>query len=134
MFFSQPYPVKLTEAQREELKKKVIEVLKTVYDPEIAVNVYDLGLIYGINVSEEGDIHIKMTLTAPGCPLAGMIVAIAEATVKEKVPEAKNVEVELVWDPPWTPERVTPEGRKMLIEIFNYDVVAEWMKRKESQT
>lgn len=126
--------MKLTEAQREELKKKVIEVLKTVYDPEIAVNVYDLGLIYGINVSEEGDIYIKMTLTAPGCPLAGMIVAIAEAAVKEKIPEAKTVEVELVWDPPWTPERVTPEGRKMLIEIFNYDVVAEWMKHKESQT
>jgi len=126
--------VSLTESQREEIKKKVIEALKGVYDPEIAVNIYDLGLIYEINVSEEGDVYIKMTLTAPGCPVAGMIVAMAEETVKEKVKEAKSVRVDLVWDPPWTPEKVTPEGRKMLTQIFGYDIVEEWLKQQKSQT
>lgn len=115
--------------KREEIKKKVIAALREVYDPEIAVNVYDLGLVYGVDVDEKGEVHVKMTLTAPGCPLAGMIVSTAESTLREKVPEAKEIRVELVWDPPWSPDRVTPEGREMLKKIFNYDVVGEWKKR-----
>ena len=122
------------EAERAKLKEKIVAALKEVYDPEIAVNVYDLGLVYGIDVSDAGDVRVRMTLTAPGCPLAGMIMAMAEATIREKVPEARSVKVDLVWDPPWTPDRVTPEGREMLMKIFNYDVVGEWKKRKPSQT
>ena len=121
----------LSPEEREKIKEKVIEALKTVYDPEIPVNVYDLGLIYGLEVDEEARVKIRMTLTAPGCPLAGMILGLAEGAVKEKVPEAKDVRVELVWNPPWTPERVTPEGREALKNLLGYDLVGEWMKSKQ---
>ncbi len=118
----------LTIIEREAIKNKVVEALKNVYDPEIPVNVYDLGLIYGINVDEEGRVNIQMTLTAPGCPIAGMVIASAESAIKEKVTEAKEVYVNLVWDPPWTPLRVTSEGREALKRLLGYDLVEEWIK------
>ena len=118
----------LTIIEREAIKNKVVEALKNVYDPEIPVNVYDLGLIYGINVDEEGRVNIQMTLTAPGCPIAGMVIASAESAIKEKVTEAKEVYVNLVWDPPWTPLRVTSEGRQALKRLLGYDLVEEWIK------
>lgn len=118
----------LTIIEREAIKNKVVEALKNVYDPEIPVNVYDLGLIYGINVDEEGRVNIQMTLTAPGCPIAGMVIASAESAIKEKVTEAKEVYVNLVWDPPWTPLRVTSEGREALKKLLGYDLVEEWIK------
>ena len=118
----------LTILEREAIKNKVIEVLKNVYDPEIPVNVYDLGLIYGINVDEEGRVNIQMTLTAPGCPIAGMVIASTESAIREKVTEAKEVYVNLVWYPPWTPLRVTPEGREALKKLLGYDLVEEWIK------
>jgi len=111
------------------LKEKVIEVLKEVYDPEIPVNIYDLGLIYDIRVDEAGTARIKMTLTAVGCPLARMITYRVEEAVREKVPELRDVKVELVWDPPWTPERITPRGREELKKILGYDVVERWKGR-----
>ena len=116
---------------KEEIKKKVIEALKNVYDPEIPVDVWNLGLIYGIDVDDEGKVKIRMTLTAPGCPVANIVALQAEETVREMVPEAKDVEVEIVFDPPWDPRRVTPEGRRLLKELFGYDVVEEWIKRAE---
>ncbi len=116
---------------KEAVKRKVIEALKTVYDPEIPVNVWDLGLVYDINVDDEGRITIVMTLTAPGCPVAGFVAMQAEEAVKHAVPEAKEVHVEITFDPPWDPRRVTPEGRRMLKEIFGYDVVEEWIRRTE---
>lgn len=118
----------LTVLEREAIKNKVIEVLKNVYDPEIPVNVYDLGLIYNIDVDEEGRVKVDMTLTAPGCPIAGMVLASAESAIKEKVTEAKEVYVKLVWDPPWTPLKVTPEGRESLKKLLGYDLVEEWIK------
>ncbi len=121
----------MAKVDKEAIKKKVIEALKNVYDPEIPVNVWDLGLIYDIKVDDEGKIKIVMTLTAPGCPVAGLVAMQAEEAVRQAVPEAKDVEVELTFDPPWDPRRVTPEGRKQLKEIFGYDVVEEWIKRME---
>ncbi|MEM1583563.1 MAG: iron-sulfur cluster assembly protein [Nitrososphaerota archaeon] len=118
----------LTDSEREAIRNKVIEVLKTVYDPEIPVNVYDLGLIYDVDVDEEGRVNIQMTLTAPGCPIAGMVLASAELAIKENMPEAREVHVGLVWDPPWTPLRITPEGREALKKLLGYDLVEEWMK------
>lgn len=112
----------------DEIRRKIVQVLKEVYDPEIPVNVYDLGLIYGIEVDEEGNVKIEMTLTAVGCPLAGMIAYRVEEAVKEKVSEAKKVDVKIVWNPPWTPERITPEGREILKKIYGYDVVEKWME------
>lgn len=114
---------------KEQLRSKVIAALREAYDPEIPVNVYDLGLVYGIDVDDEGNVEISMTLTAVGCPMAGLIIYRIEEEVRSKVPEAKSVKVKLVWEPVWSPERITPEGREMLKKLYGYDVVEEWIKR-----
>ncbi len=119
-----PMPV-----NKEEIKKKVIEALKEVYDPEIPVDVYNLGLVYDINVDDEGNVRVVLGVTAPGCPVAYMIAAQAEEKIKEKVPEAKKVEVELDLFRPWDPRRVTKEGREKLKAIYGYDIVEEMIKR-----
>ncbi|SES70106.1 FeS assembly SUF system protein [Methanococcoides vulcani] len=86
-------------------KEDVMEVLKKCYDPEIPINIVDLGLVYDVDV--EGDrAHIKMTLTTPGCPMAAMIVDNVKQKV-ESIDGIKKAEVELVWDPPWTPDRIS---------------------------
>ncbi len=117
----------------DELKKKVIEALKQVYDPEIPVNVVDLGLVYDVEVTPDRKAYIRMTLTAPGCPIAGLILMQAEETVKRLVPELRDVRVELVFDPPWDPTRITPEGREKLKQLYGYDIVEEWIKRMKRQ-
>ncbi len=91
----------------EELEKRVVEALKTCYDPEIPVNVYDLGLIYELKVEETGAVSVKMTLTAPSCPVAGSLPGDVERKVRaiEGVTDAR---VELVWDPPWDRDRLSP--------------------------
>ena len=115
------------------VRERIIEALKKVYDPEIPINVYDLGLIYDLQV--EGDtVRIKMTLTAPGCPLAAYIPALVEDAIKTEVPEIREVDVELVWDPPWTPLRMTEEGRRRVKEIYGVDLVEEWLKRSTPPT
>ncbi|RLG05029.1 MAG: phenylacetic acid degradation protein [Thaumarchaeota archaeon] len=119
-------------ASKEEIRKKVIEVLKETYDPEIPVNVYDLGLIYGVDVDDDGGVEIEMTLTAVGCPMAGMITYMVEENVRSKIPEVKKVNVRVVWDPPWSPEKITPEGREALKKVFGYDVVEEWIRKLKS--
>ena len=89
-----------------------MEALKTCLDPELGISIVDLGLIYGVRV--EGDkAKIKMTLTTPGCPLVNMINADVEEKVR-KVEGIKEVEVELVWEPRWTPDRISEEGKKAL--------------------
>ncbi len=117
----------------KEIIDKIIAALREVYDPEIPVNVYDLGLIYEIRVEETGKgkykARIVMTLTALGCPIAGSLAAYVEEAVREAVPEIEDVEVEVTFDPPWTPDMITPEGRELLKAIYGYDVVEEWKKR-----
>lgn len=88
------------------------DALKKVMDPEMPVSVVDLGLIYDVQV-DDGDVHVKMTLTTPGCPMSRFIAQQAQMTVAA-LEGVKDATVELVWDPPWTPDRITPEGRKML--------------------
>jgi FeS assembly SUF system protein len=117
---------------KEKLREKIIKVLKEIYDPEIPVNVYDLGLIYDLRIEDEGIVYIKMTLTSPGCPVAGLIVMQTEAAVRE-VEGVKDVKIELVWDPPWSPRMITPEGREQLKMLFGYDVVEKWIKQYEAQ-
>ncbi len=92
--------------RQKVLKEKVIDAIRTVYDPEIPVNVYDLGLIYGIDIDPENRVKVTMTLTAPGCPVAGQIVAEVEKKVEE-VDEVKSGDVELVFEPQWTKERMS---------------------------
>ena len=92
------------------LHGQIISALKTVYDPEIPVNILDLGLIYDIDRDVENNIHIRMTLTAPACPVAGSLPGIVAKAVKE-VADVGEVDVELVWDPPWSRARMSEEAR-----------------------
>ena len=114
------------------MREKVIKALKKVYDPEIPINIYDLGLVYGVEVYGSR-VKVRMTLTAPGCPMAAYLPALVEEVIKQEVPEAEDVEVEVVWDPPWSPRRVTEEGRRRLKEIFGRDIVEEWIRRVEEK-
>ncbi len=101
-------------AEGGTLKERVIAALKTVYDPELPVNIYDLGLIYETDVDNEtGRVEIKMTLTAPACPVAGTMPGMVAQTVR-KVEGVADADVELVWDPPWTQDRMSDEARFML--------------------
>ena len=93
-------------------EKTVIEVLKDVYDPEIPVNVVDLGLIYAIQVNE-GDVYVQMTLTAPGCGMGPYIAQQAEWAISE-LEGVEDVNVEMVFDPPWSPDLITDDGKKHL--------------------
>ena len=92
---------------------QVIEALRDVYDPEIPVNVYDLGLIYDLQVCNENNVSILMTLTAPGCGMGPYIAQNAEWRIAE-VEGVNDVQVEMTFDPPWNPEMVTPEGKILL--------------------
>jgi len=95
-----------TPAQKS-VEEKVIDAIRLVYDPEIPVNIYDLGLIYKIDVKPDNNrVTIRMTLTAPGCPVAGQLVADVQSRV-ESIPEIPEAVVELVWDPPWTREMMS---------------------------
>jgi len=89
--------------QQKAIEEKVIEVLKSVYDPELPVNIYELGLIYEINVEQDNSVHVKMTLTAPACPVAGSLPPEVERRI-ETIPEVPRAKVDVVWDPPWTKE------------------------------
>jgi FeS assembly SUF system protein len=92
--------------EQKKIIEKVIEAIRQVYDPEIPVNIYDLGLIYSIDIDAENRIDVKMTLTAPGCPVAGSLPGEVERRI-ETVDEVKSAKVELVWDPPWTKDRMS---------------------------
>lgn len=94
----------------EEIKEAVIAALKTVYDPEIPVNIYDLGLIYDISVTDTHHIDIKMTLTSPGCPVAQTFPGTVEQAVNQ-VDGVLDCTVELVWEPTWTQDRMTEVAR-----------------------
>ena len=93
-----------------ELKEKIIGEIKKIYDPEIPVNIYDLGLIYDVKVDENNNVYVKMTLTTPNCPVAESLPMEVENTVKE-VKEVNKVNLELVWDPPWDKSMITEAGK-----------------------
>ncbi len=101
------------KTQNSLTKEQVIEVLRTVYDPEIPVSIYDLGLIYELKIDDTAVVNIQMTLTSPACPVAGALPREVESKVKsmEGVSDAK---VELVWDPPWTPQMMTDAAKLQL--------------------
>jgi len=88
-------------------EEQITAALKKVYDPEIPVDIYEMGLIYGVYVSEAKDVSIQMTLTSPGCPVAGQMPGMVQHAVHSFVEGVGDVEVELVWDPPWTPDRMS---------------------------
>jgi len=122
----------------EDLIQLAEEALREVYDPEIPVNVYDLGLIYAIDarrVNGKPKVAILMTLTAIGCPVTGSILAYVEQALLDKIAglSEENLEIEVTFDPPWSPDMVSEVGREALKELYGYDVVEEWKKRMSEQ-
>lgn len=101
-------PVDNIKAQATEAA--VIEVLRTVFDPEIPVNIYELGLIYNVDVNAEGAVDVKMTLTSPACPVAGSLPPEVEEKIKT-VSGVTGAKVEVVWEPPWTPDLMTEAAK-----------------------
>lgn len=98
---------------KADLEARIVAALKTVYDPEIPVDIWELGLIYSLEVSPEGAVDIKMTLTAPGCPVAGSLPGEVEARVRE-VEGVTSARVELVWEPMWGKEMMSEAARLQL--------------------
>lgn len=96
--------------QEEQLRENLITAMRTIYDPEIPVNIYDLGLIYLIDIDAKGKVYIEMTLTAPACPVAGTFPATVEDRLSE-VPGVSEVRVELVWEPAWSMDMLSDETR-----------------------
>lgn len=97
----------------DTLKQQIVGALRNVFDPEIPVNIYDLGLIYSLDIDGEGDVKLQMTLTAPGCPVAQTFPSIVEDAIKA-VPGVRDAAVELVWDPPWSSERMSEAAKLQL--------------------
>ena len=108
-----PNPSAIPADELARLTDDIVAALKTVYDPEIPVDIYELGLIYKVDVSDEKDVAIDMTLTAPGCPVAGEMPGWVEDAVRE-IPEVRSVKVDLVFDPPWDPSRMSDEAKLQL--------------------
>jgi FeS assembly SUF system protein len=109
--------VQLNPDEIRALEEKVINQLCTCFDPEIPVNIYELGLIYNLDVSPAGAVGVKMTLTSPACPVAGTLPGEVKAKVL-KVPDVTAASVEVVWDPPWTQDRMT-EAAKLQLGLFD---------------
>jgi FeS assembly SUF system protein len=103
----------LSQAELDALTDQLIAKLKTVYDPEIPVDIYELGLIYRVDVSDDRDVMVEMTLTAPGCPVAGEMPGWVKDAI-ESIPEVKSCTVELVFDPAWEPSKMSDEAKLQL--------------------
>ncbi len=106
----------MSEINKQEIEEKVIQVLKAIYDPEIPVDIFELGLIYEINIDDEANVVIKMTLTSPACPVAGSLPGEVEMKVRQ-IPEVKDVRIELVWSPPWNQDMMS-DAAKVKLGMF----------------
>jgi len=105
------------ESASDDLEAAIVEALKSVYDPEIPVDIYELGLIYRLDVdADSGHVDVDMTLTAPGCPVAGSMPGWVQEAVAS-VPGVKSVNVDLVWEPPWQPDRMSMRA-KLELNMF----------------
>ncbi len=103
----------MEKVDKQKIENEVIEELKTIYDPEIPVNIFDLGMVYEIDVDDDGIVYVKMTLTAPNCPVAETL----PMQVKERLmalPSLRGVSLELVWDPPWNIDMMSDEAKLLL--------------------
>ncbi|MGC8536391.1 MAG: SUF system Fe-S cluster assembly protein [Rhizomicrobium sp.] len=107
---------RISTADLEDFTAKLIAAMKTVYDPEIPVDIYELGLIYKVDVSDERDVEVDMTLTAPGCPVAGEMPVMVENAL-ETVEGIGKVKINMVFDPPWTPDRMS-EAARLELNMF----------------
>ena len=112
----EPETAPAAAAPTGDLEQQVWDVLRTCYDPEIPVNIVDLGLVYDLRIGEEGDgrrVDVKMTLTAPGCGMGTSIAADARLRILA-LPGVTDADVQIVWDPPWNPQMISPEGKERL--------------------
>jgi FeS assembly SUF system protein len=109
-------PKELSAPELEALRQEIVEALRTVYDPEIPVNIHELGLIYEVDIKPDGYVLLTMTLTSPSCPVAGTLPGEVEQRVNA-VEGVKGCEVELTWDPPWNPDRMS-EAAKLQLGIM----------------
>ena len=100
----------IKETEIKELGDKIIKMISTIYDPEIPVNIYELGLIYDVEISEDRDVRIEMTLTSPNCPVAESLPVDVENIVKE-IDTIENVKVNIVFEPPWTKDMMSEEAK-----------------------
>lgn len=110
---SPPVPNQSNDEKMDDVKPlqdRVIDVLKTCYDPEIPVNIYDLGLIYEVLVSDGNDVHVRMTLTSPACPVAETLPPEVEQKIRE-LPDVNSAKVEITFDPPWDKNMMSEEAR-----------------------
>jgi FeS assembly SUF system protein len=100
----------MSEDKHKEMREGIVAMLKTVYDPEIPVDIYELGLVYEINIDDAANVQIVMTLTSPACPVAGSLPGEVEQKVRS-VEGVKDVTIDLVWDPPWSPDKMSEAAR-----------------------
>ncbi len=100
--------------QAEFTEAAVVEALENVIDPELGINIVDLGLVYSVTITDEARVEIIMTLTTPGCPLHASFVQEIERVLWQSIPDITGVDVQLVWDPPWNPIMISPRGRALL--------------------
>ncbi|HEY0600601.1 SUF system Fe-S cluster assembly protein [Brevundimonas sp.] len=107
---------KISQPELDRLTDEIIEALKSVYDPEIPVDIYELGLIYKVDLSDERDVAVEMTLTAPGCPVAGEMPMWVEQAIM-KVEGIRSATAELTFDPPWDPSKMSDEA-KLALNMF----------------
>jgi len=108
-----PPATRLSPRDLEALREAVVAALRRIHDPEIPVNIYDLGLIYGLDLDPQGEVTLRMTLTAPACPVAHTFPGMVETAVKG-VPGVTGARVELVWEPPWNAQQMSEEARLQL--------------------
>ena len=101
---------KARQTEVDALGERVIEALRTVYDPEIPVNIYELGLVYKIDIEDDNRVNVEMTLTSPACPVAGTLPGEVESRIRE-IDGVTDAAVEVVWDPPWHPGMMTEEAQ-----------------------
>jgi len=116
IFDAKPAKKESDSAEPKDLKARLVDAISTVYDPEIPVNIYEMGLIYNIEPGEAGKVHVDMTLTSPHCPAAQDLPIMVKNAVLE-VDEIKEATVDVVWDPPWTPEKMS-EAAKLSLGLF----------------
>lgn len=109
-FLSKASETPAPSGNADDVKEAIVEALKSIYDPEIPVDIYELGLIYDVEVSDDGDAVVLMTLTTPHCPVAESMPGEVELRVLS-VPGVRDAEVKLVWDPPWDPSKMSDEAR-----------------------
>ena len=114
--WDEPQKAALEQGEIDRMTDDIIEALKSVYDPEIPVDIYELGLIYKVDVSDDRDVLVEMTLTAPGCPVAGEMPGWVETAV-EKVPGVRSARANLVFDPPWDASKMSDEA-KLALNMF----------------